>query len=299
MLPISYPPFTLLIRNYRSHPAILSVPSSLFYSDTLIAEVIIPPSPLQQSPLWRGRKWPVLFFPHTGSDEIERDGGGWYNISEARLACQIAETLVYESFVEQSDICIMSPFAAQVKLLRSIIRSKYYGNGAGLWHVNIGPLEAFQGLEKRVVILCTTRTRERFLKKDKERGVGVMGEKRKMTVALTRAKEALFVIGSPQVLGRDEHWRQWLAFCWRNGLVLDDHGVWKGNEEDFGGEKVGVLERALLAKEDQWKKNGKALGAGSASYNMNNDYEAWVESLRETLDEEEEEEHGGDEDKGD
>jgi len=38
MLPILRPPFANLIRNYRSHPAILATPSALFYSDTLEPE---------------------------------------------------------------------------------------------------------------------------------------------------------------------------------------------------------------------------------------------------------------------
>jgi helicase MOV-10 len=289
MLPITYPPFTLLIRNYRSHPAILSVPSAIFYQNTLIPEVVIPNTPLQQSDIWRGRRWPVLFVPHDGTDEIERDGGGWYNISEANIACDIAQTLIYSSSVKQPDICIMSPFAAQVRLMRSLIRSSKYGNGSGLWDVNIGPLEAFQGLEKRVVILCTTRTRKRFLAKDNSMGVGIIGEKRKMNVALTRAKEALVVIGNPEVLEQDANWRQWMAYCWRNGLVRDDEGIWAGCKNEFGVPKFGVLERALMAKEDQGKANGRVLGAG---HETNEDYDAWVESLREALEEDDEEVEG-------
>lgn len=292
MLPIIYPPFTNLIRNYRSHPAILSVPSSLFYNDTLIPEALIPKSPLQHSSLWRGRKWPVLFIPHTGPDEIEREGGGWYNMTEARVACAIAETLIHESNVAQADICIMSPFAAQVKVLRAHIRSAQFNGGAGFWDVNIGPLEAFQGLERRVVILCTTRTRERFLERDGERGVGIVGQRRRMNVALTRAKEAMIVIGNPEVLGRDECWKVWLGFCWRNGLVHDVGGLWKGDDEEgLGEEKVGVLERALVAKENHGMKGrDKALGSGTAELSDGLEYDAWVESLREALEEEDEDE---------
>lgn len=40
---------------------------------------------------------------------------------------------------------------AQVRLLRNMIRAQPYG----LWKVNIGPMEAFQGLESRVVIVRT------------------------------------------------------------------------------------------------------------------------------------------------
>ncbi|KAL1801573.1 hypothetical protein ACET3X_001915 [Alternaria dauci] len=289
MLPMTYPPFTLLIRNYRSHSAILSVPSAIFYHDTLIPEAVIPNTPLQQSDIWRGRKWPVLFLPHYGTDEIERDGGGWYNMSEAKIACDMAQKLVDSSSMEQSDICIMSPFAAQVKTLRSLIRSSRYGNGIGLWDVNIGPLEAFQGLERRVVILCTTRARKRFLDKDNSMGVGIIGEKRKMNVALTRAKEALFVIGNPEVLKEDANWRRWMAYCWRNGLVSDDKGVWGGYKNEFVETKLGVLERALIAREDQGKASVRVLGAG---HDANGDYDAWTAGLREALEEDDEEVEG-------
>jgi DNA polymerase III delta prime subunit len=297
MLPILYPPFTNLIRNYRSHPAILSVPSSRFYHDTLIPEAPITHTPLQASSLWRGRKWPVLYIPHIGTDEIERDNGGWYNISEARLACSLARTLVYDSAVRQQDICIMSPFAAQVKILRSMIRSHQHGGGNGLWDVNIGPVEAFQGLEKRVVIICTTRTRTRFVENDVKMEMGLVGQKQKMNVALTRAKEALFVIGSPEVLGGDEHWRDWMAYCLRNGLVDDPHGVWKDKEE-FRVGKVGVLERALVAREEgQREKQWPALGAGAAEHDIDGgEYEAFAESLRQALEEEDLEDYEEEED---
>ena len=106
-------------------------------------------------------------------------------------------------------------------------------------------------------------------------------------VALTRAKEARFVIGSPEVLGSHEHWRAWMAFCERNGLVDGGMGVWK-HREDFKGGKVGVLEGALMAKEDMLReKQWSTLGAAAAQYDVDGgEYEAWTESLRQALDEE-------------
>jgi len=284
MLPITYPPFTNLVRNYRSHPAILGVPSSLFYNDTLLPEAIIPQTALQTSQLWRGRKWPVLFIPHTHADEIERDGGGWYNVREASMACSIAAHLIRQDGVRQSSICIISPFAAQVKRLRATLRSSVYG----FREVNIGPLEAFQGLEKRVVIISTTRTRERFLDQDRQRGLGIVGQPRKMNVALTRAKEALIVLGNPYLLAKDKWWREWLAFCWQNGLVADDEGTWDGKAVPR--EKVGILEKALLAKETKFSES-KALGAaaGDHGYGPDPDQE-WIESLKEAMEEEDDDE---------
>ncbi|KAF2193809.1 P-loop containing nucleoside triphosphate hydrolase protein [Zopfia rhizophila CBS 207.26] len=277
MLPILYPPFVNLIRNYRSHPSILSVPSTLFYSDTLIPEAHFPSSPLQSFSLWRGRRWPVLFLSNNGNDEIERDGGGWYNLSEARMACNLAQKLVTEAGVLQHKISIMSPFAAQVKMLRELIRSNIYG----LWEINIGPLEAFQGLENRVVIICTTRTRERFLVQDQSRNLGLIGQDKKMNVAITRAKEALFVIGSPQVLEQDPCWKEFLAFCCRNRLVDDamDKVILKRLGKTG---KVGVLEKALICKEErrtEVETKGRMLGGGQEI----NDDEMWTAGLQAAL----------------
>ncbi|KAF2649822.1 P-loop containing nucleoside triphosphate hydrolase protein [Lophiostoma macrostomum CBS 122681] len=289
LLPMIYPPFTNLTRNYRSHPSILSVPSSLFYNDTLIPEISSALTPLQQSPLWRGRKWPVLYIPHNGHDELERDGGGWYNHSEAREACDLAQRLVSEGHVAQSDIAIMSPFAAQVKRMRTMIRATDYGDGAGLWDVNIGPMEAFQGLESRVVILCITRTRDLFLPLDEERGLGLVGKdmRRKVNVALTRAKEALIVIGSEKVLAKDECWMAWMAFCWRNGLVVGE--PWSDKMvETFRKYKAGVLEKALVVKEERKLDTGKTLGGKArmlGGLGMSEEDEMWAMGLRDVIEE--------------
>ena len=67
----------------------------------------------------------------------------------------------------------MSPFGSQVNLLRETARSEK------LWDLNIGPLEAFQGLEHRAVIICTTRARSRFVAADVQKGVS------KLLVSLT------------------------------------------------------------------------------------------------------------------
>lgn len=213
MLPLMRPPFTDLIRNYRSHPAILAIPSSLFYHDTLEPHAQDTEA-LLVWPGFEGRDLPVLFHENRGQDEIEQDGGGWFNLEEADIAVNHARSFVDQG-VAPRDICIMSPFRAQVKVLRTRARVK------GLASVNIGPLEAYQGLEFRVAIVCTTRSRRRFIDQDLARGLGVIHESKRFNVALTRAKEALVVIGNPDALDEDLNWAAFLAFCQRNG-------AWKG-----------------------------------------------------------------------
>lgn len=219
MLPITRPPFSNLVRNYRSHPAILAIPSALFYYDTLVPEASGTAS-LHAWTGWRGRRWPVLFKATTATDEMEGldDGGGWYNAGEAHEACATAQSLMQSGLIQdERDICIMSPFSTQVRLLRSMMRNKPYS----MRGVNIGPTEAFQGLEARAVILCTTRTRTRHLVSDAERGWGIVNERKRFNVALTRAKEGLIVIGNPHVLATDPCWAALLSFCRRHGLWID------------------------------------------------------------------------------
>jgi hypothetical protein len=217
MLPILRPAFTNLTHNYRSHKAILAVPSSLFYFDTLKPKASNT-SALADWDGWRGRKWPVLFHNNPSPDDLERDGGGWFNTGEAIVACTYAARLSAFLGGRQQEVCVMSPFKAQVRLLRQKARSDLMG----LRDVNIGPTEAFQGLEHGVVILCVTRSNKRFVEKDKELSWGIIGQPNKMNVALTRAKYGLIIIGSRDVLVEDPHWRTVLDFCYRNGLVTGD-----------------------------------------------------------------------------
>ncbi|KAK3374682.1 P-loop containing nucleoside triphosphate hydrolase protein [Podospora didyma] len=258
-LPILRPAFTNLIQNYRSHPAILAVPSQLFYHDTLIPAA----SPSSTSRLstwggWRGHNWPVLFHDTSASaiDDLERQtggsglGAGWINHDEAVLACTYAADLLGSKLVTQNDVCIMSPFSAQVNCIRRIIRSKRFN----FWNVNVGPTEAFQGLEHGVVILCTTRSRQRFVKNDQKVGWGLVGRPNQLNVALTRAKFGLIVLGNRELLvTQDESWKAVVAFCERNGLVADTStdGKDKTTKKAEATGRVTNIERALLEEEQR------------------------------------------------
>jgi len=216
-IPMLQPAFVNLVRNYRSHPAILAVPSALFYHDTLMPEAT-QVDRMEGWTGWKGRRWPVLFACNSADDEIEQEGGGWYNVQEAFKACDFARSLMQSGLIEQQDICIMSSFRAQVNLLRHTIRKKPYL----MYGVNIGPMEAFQGLESRFVIVCTTRSRSRFLDEDHAKGLGIINEAKRFNVALTRAKEGLIVIGKPHTLARDPSWLAFMGFCHRHGLWEQD-----------------------------------------------------------------------------
>jgi len=295
-IPMIQPAFADLVRNYRSHPAILAVPSALFYHDTLIPEAA-DVDHLKNWTGWKGRRWPVLFSCNGGADEIEHEGGGWYNIHEAFIACNYALSIIRSGLVTRpQDICIMSPFRAQVHLLRQTIRKEPYL----LSGINIGPMEAFQGLESRVVILCTTRVRSRFLNGDRAMGFGIINEGKRFNVALTRAKEGLIVIGNPFTLATDPYWLTFMTFCHRNGLwdldlspktpmhitvdapeLTADINAWSPSTQplSLSAYNISRLENALIYKEKQeMREEGKRKYSSAAERFMDTreDDTMWV-----------------------
>jgi helicase MOV-10 len=206
-------PFANLNRNYRSHAAILAIPSHMNYGDTLLAEAK-PSDNILQLPIWRGRKWPVLFVPNLQDDKFTGITSGTWNDAEVSIAVRfVREILQSGKGVQQHEIGIMSPFQTNVRNIRQAMRN------LDLFSVDVGPCDAFQGLEKRIVILCTTRSSQAHLTTDIALGKGVIQQPNRMNVCLTRAQQGLIVIGHPKTLRTDPKWASWLDYCERNGLV--------------------------------------------------------------------------------
>jgi len=79
---------------------------------------------------------------------------------------------------------------------------------AELSDILVGSVEQFQGQERKVIILATTRNGESYPRK----GLGFLVNRQHMNVAITRAQALLIVIGDPEVLGKDELWRTFLDY---------------------------------------------------------------------------------------
>jgi len=111
-----------------------------------------------------------------------------------------------------ADIGVMAPWREQVWKLRERLRNEK------LTAVDVGTVEDYQGRESRVVIISCVRSSPRFLKDDMVKGLGLVFEKKRMNVAITRAKELLIVVGNGSVLRRDPYWKGFLEFSIRNKL---------------------------------------------------------------------------------
>ncbi|KAK9370282.1 P-loop containing nucleoside triphosphate hydrolase protein [Lipomyces kononenkoae] len=226
--PCVRPAFSNLVRNYRSHPALLAVPSSLFYYDTLLPEATNINSLCDWERL-PNHNMPLLFIENKGPDEMVEEGVSWFNIDEINLCFAVVKDLVDRNLVRPFEIAIAVPFREQIRRIRRKLRQER------LRDVNVGPIESYQGAEHRVVIVCTTRTRERFIESDCQKGLGLIHEAKRFNVAITRPKELLVLIGNSDILQRDSNWRAVLSFCYRNSLFdRVQPSQWKPNAEEIG-----------------------------------------------------------------
>ncbi|XP_048252901.1 RNA helicase Mov10l1-like isoform X2 [Haliotis rufescens] len=115
---------TMLVENYRSHPAILALPSRLFYFDQL--EVVSDPALTHALCDWDSlprRNYPVIFHGLRGEDMRETDSPSWFNPMETVQVVQYLQSLLnnpqYRLTVD--DIGIITPYRKQVEKIRLLI----------------------------------------------------------------------------------------------------------------------------------------------------------------------------------
>ncbi|MEW5312365.1 MAG: hypothetical protein WDW38_004006 [Sanguina aurantia] len=206
---------TKLLKNYRSHPDILSLPSLLFYSNELLASAdpLITNSMLGWEEL-PNKTFPLLFHAVVGEDTREGTSPSWFNVLEAKLVLDYVLKLKAKRGgqpVVDDDIGVITPYRKQVQRIRTLLAAK------GAAQIKVGSVEEFQGQERRIMIISTVRSSAEYIDFDKRFQLGFVANPKRFNVAITRAKAVLIIIGNPSVLASDIHWRALLQFIQSNG----------------------------------------------------------------------------------
>lgn len=199
-----------LTEQRRMDPAIAEIVSKAFYGGRLeteagrklSAETEEPPTThvgaLPASPVV------VVDFPHVSSTShgaaVERGRPQWHNPAEVSAVLDVLRTLRPRPDKKKPSLAILSPYKAQVDKLRDGLaahRNKDLVHLDGFSPVRsssafVGTVDSFQGSEADVVILSMVRNSART-------GSGALGflrDRRRMNVALSRAKTQLIIVGS-------------------------------------------------------------------------------------------------------
>ena len=214
---------TLLRRNYRSHPSILTVPNQLFYKNQLIPSVNVDErSKLYQFELFTNKSIPIQFHCAAGKEDREADSASWFNIDEVLHTMNYVKQLLLQyKNITINDIGVITPYKKQIKKLKQLAEHYGYNTVPGVHNkkpcLMIGTVELFQGNEKSIVIISTVRSQINYVAKyDLPYRIGFLHEPKRINVALTRAKYAMIIIGNANVLSIDTNWRTLIEYCIEN-----------------------------------------------------------------------------------
>ncbi|MFT3912354.1 MAG: AAA domain-containing protein [Ferruginibacter sp.] len=140
----------------------------------------------------------------SGYNEIHgSDGTSLQNEGELKIVQQLIEN---ES-LDPLKTAFISPYAGQVAAAKEALPKQ----------MRISTIDSFQGQEKETIILSLVRSND-------ENDIGFLKDYRRMNVAITRAKEQLFIIGDSATIGADPFYNSFLSYIEKHGSY---RSVWE------------------------------------------------------------------------
>lgn len=171
---------------YRMRKSIADFSSDYFYQ----GELITPQNQIDTS-------HHITFFDTAGTGFEEKSGkDGGSLINEGELS--IIDKLFEMESVDLSKTALISPYAGQVQLAKDQLPKE----------LRISTIDSFQGQEREIIVISLVRS-------NPEAVIGFLKDYRRMNVAITRAKERLFVIGDSSTIGQDPFYSSFLEYMER------------------------------------------------------------------------------------
>jgi superfamily I DNA and/or RNA helicase len=185
----------LLNTQYRMREAIAGFSSNYFYEGLL-----------QTAAHLSNTGAHISFIDTAGSGFNEEQGSNGMSLqNEGEL--RIAQKLIEIAALDPLKTAFISPYAGQVAAAKDALPKE----------MRISTIDSFQGQEKEIIILSLVRSND-------EGEIGFLKDYRRMNVAITRAKEQLFVIGDSATIGGDTFYNSFLTYIEKSG---DYRTVWE------------------------------------------------------------------------
>jgi len=178
----------LLNTQYRMKEVIAGFSSNYFYNNQLLS-----PSHLQNT----GTHITFIDTAGSGFHEVHgADGSSLQNNGELKIVQKILET----EQLDRLKTAFISPYTGQVVSAKELLPKQ----------IRISTIDSFQGQEKENIILSLVRSND-------DGDIGFLKDYRRMNVAITRAKEQLFVIGDSATIGADVFYNAFLTYIEKYG----------------------------------------------------------------------------------
>ncbi|WP_301924246.1 AAA domain-containing protein [Ferruginibacter sp.] len=185
------PNIFLLNTQYRMRESIAGFSSNYFYNGLL-----------QTVKHLKNKGTHISFIDTAGSGFNEVQGSNGMSLqNEGEL--QIVQKLLQTEMLDTEKTAFISPYNGQVTSAKEALPDA----------MRISTIDSFQGQEKEIVILSLVRSNE-------DGDIGFLKDYRRMNVAITRAKEQLFVIGDSATIGGDPFYNSFLTY-------IENHGSYR------------------------------------------------------------------------
>ncbi|EFA85443.1 Regulator of nonsense transcripts-like protein [Heterostelium album PN500] len=189
-----YFPVHMLDTQYRMHPKISKFPSLQFYNSKLKDGENV--AKYHNSFYTDPKYGPINFYHIPDSQELKTIGNSIMNDLEIRLVFTLLKKLVQDHpEVKSMSVGIITPYKLQKKVLQD---AKNHFNEK--MDVVVNTVDGFQGAEKDIIIFSCVRSEK----------IGFLKDTRRINVGITRARRALYIVGSAKLLEQDPNWGAYL-----------------------------------------------------------------------------------------
>ena len=141
----------------------------------------------------------IQFIDTAGAGMEEKPGAGGSSL-ENRGELEALVKIIEVDALPLDQIAFISPYSAQVSAAREFLPST----------IRCSTIDSFQGQEKEIILLSLVRSND-------DQTIGFLKDYRRMNVAITRAKEILYVVGDSATIGADPFFRQFLEYVEQRG----------------------------------------------------------------------------------
>jgi len=204
-------PIQMLRIQYRMHDDIALFPSKTFYDSTLITSECVKSREI--APWHQHTAFPPYLVWDLPAGKMEYRNRGFRNIAEANFSIKLLYSFSNRfRGLRDLSIGIISFYNDQVSLIKDQLRK----NKALIAWINknnilvqISTVDGFQGAEKDIIILSCVRSR--WFGQRNATNIGFLKDFRRVNVALTRARQSLWILGNSEILKSDALWNDLIS----------------------------------------------------------------------------------------